>query len=500
MKQVILSEHTLPNSAPARTDGFAAIGYGLEVCIPEGAQNGDSWEISIEPLKIENPVASTILGQDVFISNAQELLSVIRGNLLQCGCSDYGTHDFRDKSNIHLNHRSDKIATYFNHIFLAIGRTLWWTDLDNYWNWYPAVDSEADFRILEWEKDEITAITTVNDVLFIHFPQSIYECTYVGKPTVVRILRRVTGAGSINSRSLIATKSAMFFLGLENFYIWSVDVGLKEIGQEVWKKFLAASADLQSTWAYHDVRNHEICWVNNSLIWAFNYIEGHWQKYSADGIRAHCTTPYHSAFTSISCGDTDSTIEPDRWEGVENLWVGCWGVAREAKLVDPMAGRLKMETPYLESDDLTYGDIHSYKTTDLVVLDAELKHPWSGIRVLVCGKKRVSQETVWTDAGVWLQTMEHKDFVSVAGKALRFRFEFVDDLIKADGSLTLNGGQRLNGKRLDLLDGTVKLDGTKHPHVAADYEDTSDGVRWFGEVYAWGERTNLPEKLVGPDK
>jgi hypothetical protein len=500
MKTQILSSNRVTGAQVATTEGFISIGHGLEVCIPKDAKHGDIWELTISPLKVSEPVAHTTLGSDVFISNQQELLSIIRGNLLQCGVSDSGTYDFNGKSNAVQNHRSDKIATYFNHIFLAIGRTLWWTDLDNYWNWYPSTDSEADFRILEWENSDITALCVLNEILYIHFPQAIYECTYVGKPTIVRILRRVTGSGAIAPKSCVATKNAMFFLGLENFYIWSPDIGLKEIGQEVWKKFLASSVDLQETWAYHDARNHEICWVNNGIIWAFNHVEGHWSKFSAEGAVDHTTAPWHTNFTSVARGTTGSTIESDSWKGVENLWVGCKGVMRDARLGDNMANRLPMETPYLETDDLTYGDIHSYKTTDLVVLDVEAREPWTGVRVLVGGKKRVSETVSWIDCGVWNDKKEHQDFVAVAGKALRYRFELVDDLIRADGSYTLNGGQQLTGKRVECYDGSVKLDGSRTLREASFYEQADNGERWFAEFYAWGERVNLPERLVGPDK
>jgi hypothetical protein len=499
MKTVILSNTPLPNSQIAHTDAFVPIGYGLEVAIPEGVQDGDTWEITINPLKVKNALASTLLGDTLFVSNDQELLSVIQGNLFLCSNSDYGTFDFRKKSNASLNFRSTKLATYFNHIFLAIGKTLWWTDLDNYWNWYPAVDSEADFRTLEWEKEDITCLTVLNDVLFIHFPQAIYECTYVGKPTIVRIIRRVTGAGAVNSRTCVATKSALFFLGLENFYIWSVDIGLKEIGQEVWKRFIDSSPDVLSTWSYHDPRNHEICFVNNNRIWAFNYLEGHWSKYSTDGVLSHTLSPWHTNFSSISCESTNSIIEKDQWGGVENLWVGEWGVAREGKGGDVLARMVPMEQPYLESDDLTYGDIHSYKTSDLVVLDAKVQRPWVGLRVFVAGKKRVSAETVWVDAGVWKEGKEHLDFQAVSGKALRYRFEPESDLVRCDNNYLLNGGQKLTGIKLDLLNGSVKLDGSKTPHEESYYTEPLVPA-WEGELYAWGERANLPERLVGPDK
>ncbi len=500
MKTQILSTAHVAGALPGSEDAFTPIGFGLEVAIPKEAKSGDFWELSITPLKVNENLAHTHLGGDVFVSNNQELLSQIKGNLLQTGVQENSTHDWKDTSRSLINHRSTKIATYFNHIFIAHGKTLWWTDLDNYWNWYPATDSEADFRILDWEKDNITALCLLNEILYIHFPHTIYECTYVGKPTIVRLLNRVTGAGAISSRACVSTKNAMFFLGVENFYIWSPDVGLKEIGQEVWKKFTEQAVDITTTWAYHDKRNNEICWVNNNIAWAFNYIEGHWAKYSTNSALDHTTALWHRDFNNIATAETSLTIEPDHWAGIENLWVGCFGVARDARYGDGLGERLPLETPFLETDDVTYGDIHSYKTTDLVVVDAEVEEPWVGVKVLVGGKKRVTEATTWQDCGVWDESMEHKDFVAVAGKVLRFRFELVHDLICADGSMTANGGQQLTGKRVDLYDGHVKLDGSKTLHEASYYENVASGRDWFCEIYAWGERVNLPDRLVGPDK
>ena len=172
---------------------------------------------------------------------------------------------------------------------------------------------------------------------------------------------------------------------------------------------------------------------------------------------------------------------------------------RDARECDDVARVLPLETPYLESDDFTYGDIHSYKTTDLVVLDFELAEPWSGVKVSVAGKKRITETTNWVEAGVWEEGKEHLDFPAVAGKALRYRFELVSNLPTANGSFILNGGQRLDGNRLDLLNGSVRLDGSTAPHEASYYAETEEKKR-FAEVYAWGERVNLPERLVGPDK
>lgn len=499
MLNVIISNERIPGARRGDDQTFVPIGYGLEVALPRDVQNGDSWEILVEPFKTEDHLTTAILGGEVFLASPSEQLSVLSRNLVISNNPDNSTEDWLGKSQVCKSYRTENIATFFSHIFLAIGRTLFWTDLDNYWNWNPAVDSEADFRIIEWEKEDITALVVLNDVLYIHFPSSIYECQYVGKPTIVRIIKRLTGSGAAFPRTCLATKSALFFMGTDSFYVWAPDAGLKDIGQEVWTMFLEASSTLSSTFAYHDIRNHEICWVNGSFIWAFNYQEGHWAKYSSDGVVDHCTAPWHVDFAPIASSTTDSNIEPDQWNGLENLWIGPCGLVRESRDGDSLARVLPLEQPYLESDDFTYGDIHSYKDTDLVVLDAEIEFPWSEVEVGAAGKRRVSQETTWSTVGVWNEDMEHLDFVAVVGKALRFRFALKENLLRFDGSQYPNGGQKLDGKKLDLANGSVKADGATKPHEL--------GYGWVevvptakAELYAWGERVNLPERLVGPDK
>jgi hypothetical protein len=499
MRHVIISNERVPGARRGDQQTFTPVGYGLEVALPPGVQDGDSWELEIVPLTSEEPLGHTLLSGEILLSSPSELLSVLHGNLVISNNTDFGTFDFRGKSSATPNYRTSLITTYFNHVFLAIGRTLFWTDLDNYWNWNPAVDSEADFRIIEWEKEDITALVVLNDILYIHFPTCIYECVYTGKPTIVRILKKLTGSGAAFPRTALATKSAMFFMGLDSFYVWAPDVGLKDIGQEVWGLFNEAHSTPSETWAYHDIRNHEICWVNNNRIWAFNYQEGHWAKYSSNDAVAHTTAPWHVNFTPLSLATTGSSIERDRWEGIENLWITGCEVVREGRVGDVLSKLLPLEQPFLESDDLTYGDIHSYKTSDLVVLDAELKHPWVGVEVSVSGKRRVSDEAVYVLSGVWNLDKEHLDFVTVSGKALRYRFALKEDAILWDGKQLPNGGQRLDGKRLDLYNGTVKLDGSTSLH-ALGYEDTSTVPEYKAELYAWGERVNLPDVLIGPDK
>lgn len=510
MKNLILSEKLVSGAILAHQDAFVGIGHGLEIQLPPDVKNGDSWEIDITPFITPNRLATTFLGDQLFLTNEQELLSVIAGNLVQCNNSTSGTFDYADKpSKPHLNHRSEIIATHFSHIFLAKGRTLWWTDLDNYWNWYPSPESEADFRILEWEQDDITALVRLNEILYLHFPTKIYEVTYVGKPTIVRILERVHGAGSINSRCVQTHQSVQYFLGLDNFYLWSTDVGLKPIGQEIWEKFNSLGFDPNTIFSYHDRLHREICWVTSSHIFAFNYAEGHWAKYSSNSVCAHITSPTTSNFAPISSGSV-ATIAKVQNDGMVNLWVGDGCLLRDYRRGDRVEKCLRMETPYLETDDVSYGDLHFTKSVDLLVLDAGYGSPYGGLKVSVCGRERTSEKVRWSEVGVWRKNGSQGllDFSPVVGKVIRFRFEVVSNLVTLSAGLAPNGGLRLDGKRLDVLNGEFKMDGTRlfYPYETVEM----DGSVTLGElVYprefhfelaGWGERVNLPQTLVGPDK
>lgn len=195
---------------PAPTDAFVPLGDGIEVQIPEGAQAGDRWEVCVVPYQEPKPLSHAVLGDSVFVSNNQRLLSEIKTNLVQTHRDTKYTEGWTDlASKATYNLRSTKLAVHYNHVFLAKGRTLHWTDLDHIWNWYPRPTNEADFRTIEWESDDITAIIEVNDTLFVHFPTAVYTCDYIGKPTIVRINQRNEGHGAIGQNCIVAHRNSV---------------------------------------------------------------------------------------------------------------------------------------------------------------------------------------------------------------------------------------------------------------------------------------------------
>lgn len=517
MQTKVLSREFITGAITAPEGCFVSIGQGLEVFVPNGAKSGDEWVIEIKPYKTPVHLAHTQQGRELFVTSERQLLAQINNNLV------IFQNDTKQVVNLpnrppqaQLDHRSNQLVSYFNHLFLVKGRTLWWTDLDNPWEWIPHPHNEADFRKIEWQTQDATGLVQSADKLYLHFPSAIYEIVYVGKPTLVHIVEKVRGLGSVTPRSLVVHNSIQFFMGTDNFYAYSSETGLSAIGQDVWKKFLQLRGPIESTWAYVDQRNNEICWVSGDYMWAFNFLEKHWQKYSAEGIKAQATSAWTLRPSELN--ESLSIIEPDYPDGLENLWVSDGAVMRESRMTDAPEKCVRLQSPMLESDDITYGDLHFVKRCDLMMLDARTEWPWVGFEVWVSGKDYVTHPNAWVFCGLWTQRnrMKQTDFRAVAGKVLKFKFVLRDGF--GWNGLLPNGGLSLNGKNLDIANGQIIMDGSRKDFLGRQFI-CPDGTRTIGELggeligspevtsrmgfaelNAWGERVDLPQILIGPDK
>jgi len=474
---------------------WTPIGYGLEVLVPLDAVNGDTWTLDITPFTTPVRCSFASFNNTVAITSPYELLSLITSNIVVSYNDTAHTFNYPDKSSkCKLNHRSEHLAFFFNHLFIAIDRTLWWTDLDNLWNWYPTPASEADFRDIEWEPSNITALTRFNDVLFIHFPNCIYSCEYVGKPTIVKITNRISGAGAINSRCTGTTKTALYFLGTDNFYLWSADQGLQAIGAEVWGKFVTQVTNWSSIWCYVDQRNSEICWVSGDVIWAFNYFENHWQKYDSNGATCHASVPWYPDTTPV-------TIDKIYPTGLENLWINPTSILREQRWDDELSDCLTYTNPFLETDEISYNDNHFHKKVDLVFIDCDYDYPWHGVDLKVSTNDYVTERARWVKVGHLDKykrgSFQQIDFKARQGRVIKFRFELVSNL-----NITLNE------QGLNLWNGTLRCNDKSQRFTGRQFR------RWNGvklcdgavqklnrfDFYSWGQRVDIPQTLIGPDK
>ena len=506
MQTKVLTTYPHTNAIAVNSDSFVPIGFGLEVLLPSDAKNGDSWFIDITQYKTNKPLSHTQQNKETIITSEIELISEIQGNLVITPNSTKHVVNLPNRKPINqLDHKSHSIVSFFNHLFLVKGRTLIWSDLDNIWEWQPHPHNEADFRTLEWESNDATGLVRSGDKLYLHFPNAIYEVNYVGKPTVVSIQQRLHGIGAVAPRTIVVHNTIQFFIGTDNFYAYSTESGLSAIGQDVWKEVVLTLGDINKAWAYVDQVNNEICWVLGEYIWAFNFVEKHWCKYSSNGILAHATLPW-----AEEIDESATTIEPVKATTIENVFVTSSTVCRNHRFSDGLDQCLEMTVPYLESDDITYGDLHFVKQVDLLMIDARVQFPWTGFRVFVSGKDFVSHPNNWIDCGLWTQEHESKqlDFKRVSGKVLKFKFVLEDGLFW--NGLLPNGGLSLNGERLDIANGEIIMDGSRSDFLGRQFTSL-DGTTTLGELYdgpklgfvefnAWGERVDLPQSLVGPDK
>ena len=496
---------------PVYNDGFVELFDGLEVQIPEGALPGDSWEILVRPFVLENKAGSATLGDSVFISNEQLLLSEVKGNLVQTHRDTQETEGWVDLTpKATYNIRTPRLVVHYNHIFTAEGRTLRWTDLDNVWNWYPRPTNEADFRTIEWENEDISAIAVVNDILFIHFPTAVYTCEYVGKPSIVRISQRNEGHGAVAQNALVVHKNSQFFMGVDNFYQWSPIEGILPIGEDIWRRIL--SPDINAIHTYVDRIHKEIHWVIGEFIWAFNYVERSWARYSSNDILDHTTV---TAMSSVSFADmieeSGSVFEPDRPEGLYNLVCREDGLYREWEAGDNLTSMVVRDKAFLVSDEQTYGDIHHEKDTDTVVVDGSYGVGLDGFEVSVSAKRYVSDVDEFKSLGFWKHSRQFKqaDGGKRSGRSLKFKFEVQDQVARWDGEWQTEGHLFVEGLRLFTWDGRYKMDDkVKMTEMHRGLWD--GGTNYLNgqqrldidqfNLYAWGEKVMIPEPPSGEDK
>lgn len=501
---MITTVSALPTHADydKRTKTFYPLGFGLEFLLPTDVKSGDAWDITLKPYRTKEKLSSDILGNQIFITSKSEPVSQIYGNVVWTLLETTETTGGFGQRFAAPNTRSETIVTYFNHLFVVSDRKLFWSDLDNPYEWFPLQSNESDFRVIEWEKNNITTLAVIEDQLFIHTPSAMYQAVYTGKPNIINIRNRFRNAGCVKPRLLQIHGQVQYFLGSDNFYLWSPDHGLTPIGHEVWSKFLQRVTNLDEAWSYLDRKNNEIGWVVNDRIFVFNYLERHWSVFATDEVKSHISTSWTRVLDS-SCLSR-SIMNPDQNTIIENLWVSDSCLCRELRNGE-CGSVLSYSVPYLETDEFTYGFGHFEKRTDLVFVDCNFVQPWVALVVKVCGKEFVTQDKDYKTVGEFRFDVDfkHVDFQSVHGKVLKFRFELKD----GRGLTKLNGGQKLNGKFLETFDGSIKMNKTRRLRnndlMSLGWQSINSGYRdrfGFFELNSWGERVDIPSAEVGPDK
>lgn len=472
MRTVVI---TAERSNHIRSDGseFVSIGDGLEVQIPKNAASSTEWIIKIRPYKTPYKLSHTFLGNRLFVANKLELLSEIRGNMVVSQNSTQHTITLENQAPKTIpNFRTQIFASFFDHIFYVLGKTLYWTDIHNPWEWLPHVHNEADFRSLDWEQQDATALVATNDRLWLHFPDSIYEIKYIGKPTIIAMQQTLRGVGALSPQTILQHAGQQFFLGFDNFYHFNPETGLQPIGDDIWLQFVKSRGDLQDIWSYIDFCNNELCWVSNGIAWCFNYKKRQWYKISLDAILHQTTIPSRKKSTSIT--------NADQLQGINNFWVSAGMIYRDCAGVVEMDKWEFSQLPYLESSDYEFENIHFMKRCDLIAFTAKQEWPWESLSVSIGVNASAFDSASFVEVGRWRaeDVSDQIDFPAMVGKSFRFRFALntVFDLQT----------RKYNGKLL--------YDGLRLP-------TTSAGISGSFQMVSWGFRVDLPQQMLpGPEK
>lgn len=501
----------------ASRNTFIPISMGYEAVFPQDLTVGDSWIMQVFPLTapigVRHVAVQHTLGRcDHYFTSPQTSLTRLSGNT---AIEVYNSRLIHTPQNFaaevsYPNLKARDIEQAFGHLIIPDGNTIRWSDLNSPWLWSPDTSNEADYRILDWECGEITAVVRVNDQIFIHFPTAKYLMSYIGKPAIFNISQQTHGTGAISPTVVIAHKNSQFFIGLDNFYQTHPVDGDIPIGEPVWKRFTEECVEPTATWTYVDQANREICWVYKTeegfnRILAFNYVERHWARYSANDILDHISILSYK-FQLNEEVDPPVYERTDTVVGYESRWLTANSVLRDVRPGDDIGDILPFEQPFLETDHFTYGDIFNTKDVDLISFDSQYSLPWSGWDIKVSAKQRVTEDSEYEDFGLWRMGMHHSDSTTKAGHTLQFKFLLNSEILE-DGFIVGEGKTWDDTLFVFLWDGSYNADlANGLPLRIEEY------VGWTGlglnkvnpdfacVLYAWGERVNLPDTDVGPDK
>jgi hypothetical protein len=344
-------------------------------------------------------------------------------------------------------------------------RKIYWSDVHDFTTFGPMPYNESDFYDITVDEnfsefvEGITGIKNLGNQCLVYTPTCIYRLQYVGLPQVMRLEPAVTVVGNHYRYGLIGYNMMHCFVSDDNFYLYDGQNAPKPIGDPIRTFFFGDSVrgligdltqDIRyryNLWSFHYRNFNEIYWVyvsksatlgkfDKALVW--NYREDIWYTTSVENIHSFCLTTVIEASQTIDSDhaliDTVHDLINDRGTSTAVAKLAVFGTAdryvlREAVDTDDMVDMLPIATPYLETKDISYGNIEKVKEIDTVCISAGHNLvDCLGINVYVAVRDFYDDAVVFTLVGRWDNTLPEKrlSFPRVAGKIFRFKFEPVE--------------------------------------------------------------------------
>jgi hypothetical protein len=165
----------------------------------------------------------------------------------------------------------------------------------NLYDWTPGTGSNADFLDVQTSQTyseygtEITGFQAFRNVAIGYTRSAIYELSYVGLPSKMRLRTITSGVGCHYPYSVASAGDLHFFIGADNFYAFNGS-SVSPIGDKIWKVFkYAVNPDrevAEKTWSWVRASAHQVWWFfisrDSYADWAFNkaliydWITGSW--------------------------------------------------------------------------------------------------------------------------------------------------------------------------------------------------------------------------------
>jgi len=132
------------------------------------------------------------------------------------------------------------IANFFNH--LVFGNTLEngvrhprrirWSDIDDAKTFISTDANEANVYDFPEEIGEIKGMAVLGpNALIVYGTKAIYSVSYIGRPLIFAVERKITWEGLFAPYSLVAGVDAHFFIGNRDFYMYAGGSTLRAIGE-----------------------------------------------------------------------------------------------------------------------------------------------------------------------------------------------------------------------------------------------------------------------------
>ena len=169
---------------------------------------------------------------------------------------------------------------------VAMPNRVQWSGLDNIGTWAPSASTQADGQTLYGDGGWIQRIVGGTKGIIVQ-ERSIWQMSYIGAPYVFRFDEIEPGKGTPAPMSVVIVGSNFFYLGQDDFYIFSNSVSANLGHGKVYQTFIDSvdQSNIHRVYGMADMKAPIIFWAypstdaingNPDKILVYNYVVNKW--------------------------------------------------------------------------------------------------------------------------------------------------------------------------------------------------------------------------------